>query len=60
MCLILYLKCVSPNDKTISSLTEEETILLCFFDENGQIKLPWGGTLHYFVKYRLGEEGSIR
>ena len=44
-------------DKTISSLTEEEAILLSFFDENGQIKLPSGGTLHHFVKYRLGEEG---
>ena len=46
-------------DKIISSLTEEEAILLSFFDENdhGQIKLPSGGTLHHFVKYRLGEEG---
>lgn len=44
-------------DKIISSLTEEEAILLCFFDENGQIKLPCGGTLHHFVKYRLGEDG---
>ncbi len=44
-------------DKTVSSLTEEEAILLSFFDENGQIKLPSGGTLHHFVKYRLGEEG---
>ena len=44
-------------DKTISSLTEEEAILLSFFDENDQIKLPSGGTLHHFVKYRLGEEG---
>jgi hypothetical protein len=38
-------------DKTFSSLTEEEAILLSFFDENGQIKLPSGGTLHHFVKY---------
>ena len=44
-------------DKTISSLTEEEAILLSFFDENGQIELPSGGTLHHFVKYWLGEEG---
>ncbi len=44
-------------DKTISSLTEEEAILLSFYDENGHIKLPSGGTLHHFVKYRLGEEG---
>jgi len=43
-------------DKTISSLTEE-AILLSFLDENDQIKLPSGGTLHHFVKYRLGEEG---
>ena len=44
-------------DKTVSSLTVEEAILLSFFDENDQIKLPSGGTLHHFVKYRLGEEG---
>src|SRR5450756_1697232 len=44
------------NSYTISSLTEEEAILLSFFDENDQIKLPSGGTLHHFVKYRLGEE----
>ncbi|AKB57659.1 hypothetical protein MSBR2_1143 [Methanosarcina barkeri 227] len=44
-------------DKTISSLTEEEAILLSFYDENGQIKLPSGGTLHHFMKYRLGEKG---
>ena len=25
--------------------------------ENDQIKLPSGGTLHHFVKYKLGEEG---
>jgi len=44
-------------DKTISSLTEKEAIQLSFFDEDYQIKLPSGGTLHHFVKYRLGEEG---
>jgi hypothetical protein len=44
-------------DKTILSLTEEEAILLSFLDENDKIKLPSGGTLHHFVKYRLGEEG---
>ncbi|WP_394296897.1 hypothetical protein [Methanosarcina siciliae] len=44
-------------DKTISSLTEEEAILLSFYDETGHIKLPSGGTLHHFVKYRFGEEG---
>jgi len=37
-------------DKTVSSLTVEEAILLSFFDENDQIKLPSGGTLHHFVK----------
>ena len=31
--------------------------VLFFLDENDQIKLPSGGTLHHFVKYRLGEEG---
>ena len=41
-------------EKTISSLTEEEAILLSFYDENGLIKLPSGKTLHNFVKYRLG------
>lgn len=44
-------------DKTILSLTDEEAILLSFYDENGQIALPCGGTLQHFVKYRLGEEG---
>ena len=44
-------------DKTILSLTKEEAILLSFLDENDQIKLPSGGTLHHFVKYRLGDEG---
>ena len=44
-------------DKTTSSLTEEEAILLSFFDESGQIIFPCGETLHHFVKYRLGEKG---
>ncbi len=44
-------------DKTVSFLTDEEAILLSFFDENDQIKLPSGGTLHHFMKYRFGEEG---
>lgn len=44
-------------EKTVSSLTEEEAILLSFYDENGFIKLPSGKTLHHFVKYRLGEDG---
>ena len=44
-------------DKTISSLDEEEALMLSFCDEYGLIKLPSGGTLHHFVKYRLGEDG---
>jgi len=44
-------------DKTVLSLTEEEAILLAFLDENEEIKIPSGGTLHHFVKYRLGEDG---
>ncbi len=44
-------------EKTVSSLTEEEAIMLSFYDENGSIKLPSGKTLHHFVKYRLGEDG---
>ncbi len=31
--------------------------MLSFCDEYGVIKLPSGGTLHYFVKYRLAEDG---
>ncbi len=44
-------------EKTVSSLTEEEAIMLSFCDKNGQIRLPSAGTLHHFVKYRLGEDG---
>lgn len=44
-------------EKTISSLSEEEAILLSFYDENDLIKLPSGKTLHNFIKYRLGEDG---
>lgn len=44
-------------EKTVSSLTEEEAILLSFYDEKGLIKVPSGKTLHHFVKYRLGEDG---
>jgi hypothetical protein len=41
-------------DKTISSLTKEETILLSLFDENGQVKLSSGGTIHHFLnRWRL-------
>ena len=54
--IVKYFRTLS-YDKTIYSLTEEEAILLSFYDENDQIKLPSGGTLHHFVKYRLGEEG---
>ncbi len=43
--------------KTISSLTDEEAILLSFCDESGVIIIPSGKTLHNFVKYRLGERG---
>nr|WP_321497218.1 transposase [uncultured Methanolobus sp.] len=44
-------------EKTVSSLTEEEAILLAFYDINGIVKLPSSKTLHNFVKYRLGEDG---
>ena len=44
-------------EKTVASLTEEEAILLAFYDDNGVIKLPSPKTLHHFVKYRLGDEG---
>lgn len=47
----------SSYEKTIASLTEEESILLAFYDDNGVIKLPSQNTLHHFVKYRLGEDG---
>jgi len=38
-------------EKTVSSLTEEEAILLSFYDEKGFIKLPSQKTLHHVVKY---------
>ena len=44
-------------DKTISSLTDEEALLLLFVDSNDNISLPTGATLHHFMKYRLGESG---
>jgi len=44
-------------DKTISSLTDEEALLLRFVDADENISLPTGATLHHFVKYRLGENG---
>ncbi len=44
-------------NKTISSLSEEEALLLHFVNDSGDIFLPTGSTLHHFVKYRLGTEG---
>jgi hypothetical protein len=44
-------------DKTISSLTDEEALLLRFVNADENISLPTGATLHHFVKYRLGEKG---
>ena len=44
-------------EKTVASLTEEEAILLAFYDDSGVVKLPSSKTLHNFVKYRLGEDG---
>ena len=44
-------------NKTISSLSDEEALLLHFVDDNGDIALPTGATLHHFVKYRLGKKG---
>jgi hypothetical protein len=44
-------------NKTISSLSDEEAVLLHFVNDDGDIVLPTGSTLHHFVKYRLGKEG---
>lgn len=45
-----------PYKKTV--LTEEEAWLLGFKEnDDGTISIPSGGTLHHFVKYRLGVEG---
>ena len=38
-------------------LSEEEAWLLGFKEKDGKIPVPSGGTLHHFVKYRLGVEG---
>jgi hypothetical protein len=38
-------------------LSEEEAWLLGFKEKDGVISVPSGGTLHHFVKYRLGVEG---
>ncbi|MGZ7050270.1 MAG: transposase [Methanobacterium sp.] len=42
-------------------ITEEEAWLLGFKErEDGTILIPSGGTLHHFVKYRLGVEGITK
>jgi uncharacterized protein Usg len=46
-----------PFDKVVSSLTDEEALLLHFINKDGDIALPTGSTLHHFIKYRLGEAG---
>ncbi len=38
-------------------LSEEEAWLLGFQEKDGKILIPSGGTLHHFMKYRLGVEG---
>lgn len=38
-------------------LSEEESWLLGFKEKEGKIPVPSGGTLHHFVKNRLGVEG---
>lgn len=38
-------------------LSEEEAWLLGFKEKDGIIPIPSGGTLHHFVKYRLGVKG---
>ena len=44
-------------EKTILSLTSEECIILDVPEIGGKFNLPFPKTLHYFVKYRIGEEG---
>jgi len=44
-----------PYKKII--LSEEEAWLLGFKEKDGKIPVPSGGTLHHFVKNRLGIEG---
>ncbi len=39
-------------------LSEEEAYLLGFKEKDGVIQIPSGGTLHHFVKYRIGVEGT--
>jgi hypothetical protein len=38
-------------------LSEEEALLLGFKEKDGKTSVPSGGTLHHFVKYRLGVGG---
>lgn len=44
-------------EKTILSLTAEECIILDVPEIEDKFNLPSPKTLHYFVKYRIGEEG---
>jgi hypothetical protein len=41
-------------------LSEEEAWMLVFQEKNGNISIPSGGTLHHFIKYRLGVEGITK
>ena len=45
-----------PYRKVI--ISEDEAYLLGFKEHDGIIKTPSGGTLHHFVKYRLGIAGA--
>ena len=45
-----------PYRKVI--ISEDEAYLLGFREHDGIIKIPSGGTLHHFVKNRLGVEGA--
>ena len=45
-----------PYRKVI--ISEDEAFLLGFKKHDGIIKIPSGGTLHHFVKNRLGVEGT--
>ena len=45
-----------PYKKVI--ITGEEAWLLGFKEKDGVIQIPSAGTLHHFVKYRLGVEGT--
>ena len=41
-------------------LSEDEAWLLGFKETDGKIPIPSGGTLHHFIKYRLGVEGITK